>query len=370
MDRRNFIKTGGGVAAAAVAGTALADQPAPTAQTAAMPAPAVQSSAQRLVMTAEPGWDQHLVAETAARLAVSLAAASDGELQIEWIEGDETGFGGAPPGGEVDVQLGFLAEPVAAQPALAWFAGLPGRQGLAAAEHDAWLSVGGGQMLWDAVGAELGFKPLLMGHATAGTELWASRALAAPHDLRGTSVLAHGLAGDVLARIGARAVDVGRTGCAEAKALLASGRVVAVEVSCPFAALCADLHQVAPWRHPIALHGYGRPLSLTIRSARWDRLTRSQKTLFDGIVARERQLSEAALRTHRRLAVTCLLPANGIVAQAGTEDIEQALDAAAAELVARVADATPEARRVHDSFTAFKTLMDAGGSLQDEPRVG
>lgn len=185
MDRRGFLRTTG--AAAVAAGTTVTPVHAIGCAPAA---PAIRPGAKRLALgsqwAVEPGSGPE-------RLARRIETATDGRYRIEVADGRV----------ETDLTYGSAGRHASLHPAFAFFAGLPFEQGLDAAAQHTWLAVGGGEMLWDELSAELGFKPLLAGHTGPGAGVWASARLEGPTELAKATLHVEGLAADALRALGA-----------------------------------------------------------------------------------------------------------------------------------------------------------------------
>ena len=159
MDRRDFLRTTG--AAAVAAGTtvtpahAIGDAPA---------APAVRSG------SGCSRW---------ARSGRSSPGSGPGAAGASHRDGHRRPLShrGRDGNAEADLTYGGAGRHASLHPAFAFFAGLPFGQGLDAAAQHAWLAVGGGEMLWDELAAELGFKPLLAGHTGPSAGVWAGARL-------------------------------------------------------------------------------------------------------------------------------------------------------------------------------------------------
>ena len=170
MDRRDFLKVGG--AAAVTAGGA---------GTAAQSAPAILPGATELRLASPdlpdvPGFGPD-------RLARRIELATGGRYRIT-ATSDATA---------AELVFGSVNRHRDHHPAFAFFAGLPLGLGLDAARHQAWLAIGGGQMLWDDLAGRFGFKPLVAGHTGPSSGIWTARRLETavgparrPHARRGS----------------------------------------------------------------------------------------------------------------------------------------------------------------------------------------
>ena len=106
--------------------------------------------------------------------------------------------------------------------AFAFFAGLPFAQGLDAPAQQAWLAVGGGEMLWDELAAAVRLQAAGgWPHGPERRRLDRGARLDSPSDLAGARIHVEGLAADVCAR---SALRPQRWRTREAAAALADGR--------------------------------------------------------------------------------------------------------------------------------------------------
>jgi TRAP-type mannitol/chloroaromatic compound transport system substrate-binding protein len=336
MDRRDFLKVGG---AAAVAGGGVA----PLAAAQERKAPAIRPDAQRLVLAAAddtPGLG-------AARLAQRLETATGGRFRIA-IETRATGSDAADP----DLRFAPACDDTRLHPAFGVFAGLP--HGLDAAQHETWLAVGGGQMLWDELAAGFGWKPLPAGHTGASAGLWASRRLETPADLAGATLHVSGPARDMLAALGATPVDLAPH---EIRAALADGRIAAAEWLGPLAAVAPDLQPLAERLYLPGLTPAGLTIALSVRTPLWQRLSAADQAIFEACAAEEYRLSLADARAHALIARQVATPSKWPVRHAFAPALAQALERTAAEAVERIAATDAEARRIADSYAAFRALF-------------
>lgn len=329
MDRRGFLRTGG---AAAVAGTAAiparAEMPA---------APAIVAGARELTLASRRGVDW--LAAGAERLARRIEIATGGRYRIAATAAD----------GDADLAYGHAHEMSRRHPAFAIFAGLPLRQGLDAAAHDAWLTVGGGQMLWDDLAAGFGFKPLVAGHTGPSAGVWAGKRLDRASDFDGAKVYAEGVAADVLGALGAVAVAVVPD---ELDAALADGRLAAGERLGPPPAAPLAGRLYGPGLHPA-----GTVLSLAIGKTAWDAMSAADQAIFEACAAQEHQVSLAEAKANALIAAQMDDPAGPPLRLSWSAEVAAALEAAAADVVARIAVTDDAARRIHDSHQAFRRLV-------------
>lgn len=340
MDRRGFLKTSG--AAAVAAGTAATARADASDAVQGKAAPATLSGIRRL--SSASGWGGDLPGSDAERLAHRIETATGGRYRIALTK-DAT---------SADLTYGDARALATSHPAFAYFAGLPFGQGLDAVAHDAWLAVGGGQMLWDDLAATFGFKPLVAGHTGASAGVWSSVRLETRSDIAGARLQVSGFAVDVVRALGAVPVEITSH---ELKAALADGRVAAAEWLGPLAAVSPDLEPLAGRLYQPGFHPAGTLLSIAIARPVWDGLGATDQAIFEACAAHEYQLSLADVRAHAWMAAQIERPAKWPVRETLPGELSAALEAAAVDAIAQVAATDHAARRIHDSYQAFRRVV-------------
>lgn len=342
MDRRDFLKTTGAVAAGVAAGATAAA----TAEPASQPtAPAIHSGVTHLVLATS--WTPDAPGFSAGRLAQRIEMVSGGRFRIE-ISSGAVGRNGA------DLIFAGAHEHTRHHPAFAFFAGLPRDLGLDAVDLPAWLTVGGGQMLWDELGADFGIKPLLAGHTGASAGLWSNRPLGAAADFASLKLFATGLAGDVARAIGADPVEVAPL---ELRAALAGSRIDAAEWLGPLAVVAPDLQPLAARIYEPGLTPAGMALALTVRRDLWERMDVAEQAMLEVCATAEHHVTLAEARAHAVIASRLALSAQRLPLNSG---LAAALDHAAGDVVERLAATDPMSRRIADSHRAFRGLLGTG----------
>jgi len=339
MDRRDFLKTGGAVVAtgAAVVAPAGAAEPGPAV------APAILPGAKAITLATT--WAPQGPGAAHERLARRIEMATDGRYRIE------VGAGADP-----DLVYGPAGRP--ADPAFAFFAGLPFGQGLDARAQQTWLAVGGGQTLWDDLAAERGFKPLVAGHTGAGGGVWSTARLEQVSDLAGVTVgVQDGICADAVRALGAVpvAIDPG-----DVKAALAEGRVDAADWLAPHAA--TDLQPLAQRLYRPGFKRDGVVLSLEVGLSLWERMSAADQAILEACAAEEHRLSLAEAYAHALLAAPAETPAKWPVRLGFSAELSRALEAAARDAVAGLARSSDVARRIHDSHQAFRRMLGGGAT--------
>jgi TRAP-type mannitol/chloroaromatic compound transport system substrate-binding protein len=278
------------------------------------------------------------------RLARRIETATDGRFRLEVTRGHPS----------PDMAYGLAGRHAHFHPGFAFFAGLPLALGLEAGDQQAWLAVGGGQMLWDELAAGFGFKPLIAGHTGPSAGVWASARLETPADLAGAALHLEGLAADAAERLGAACMVLPPQ---EIRAALGAGRIRAAEWLGPLAAVSPNLQPLAQRLYEPGLHRAGMTLSLDVRRPVWEAMSAADQTIIEACASQEYQLSLAEARAHALIAAQVAAPAKWPLRLALPEAVVDALETALAEVVEGIAGSDPAGRRIHDSYQAFRQLL-------------
>lgn len=359
MDRRDFIKTTAAAAAAAAAGTSAANA---SPSSVATPHVATGIRELRIAMS----WPQNGRGfdDSARRLALSIATLSAGRYRLS-VSPHREGID-ALSSGRADLYHGAGHDFVALDRAFAYFAGLPGSNALRPTYLNAWLMAGGGQTLWDDLAARYGFKPLLVGHSGARAGLWSRNPVTNVDDLQGLRIAASGLSADVVTALGARAVSVTPADVALA---LAENRIDAVEWGGTLAAFGCDLHAVATHCQRPGLSRSGFSTVLAVSATVWADLPEADQAVFAAAAAQELNHVVAENLGVAGKLRAALSERHGLSFTSMPGDITASAKHAADQVIAEVASATPEAARIHASYTAFRGALPAPRRRRPETPV-
>jgi TRAP-type mannitol/chloroaromatic compound transport system substrate-binding protein len=346
MDRRTFLKSTGAVAAAGTGTAATADTHAPAS-------PAIANGARELALAAAWPLDTPVYGDSVLRLGRRIEVATEGRYRIVPAHASQSGLA-VIANGAADLYHGTEHLNLDIEPALAYFAGLPGPLGLDAQGFQAWLIAGGGQMLWDDLAADLGVKPLMAAHTGNGVGLWLKQPLSEQGGFKGLRLNVYGLAAHVLRRLGGESHALPPKDIAAA---LADGRLDGAEWAGPVASLAAGLHRAA--RH-VTSRGFspaGIVYTLGIRRKLWDTLSAADRAILEACAAEEVRTSIAEALAHRRIAWKVLTERHDVTVEWRRARQPGALDRAAEEIVADVAASSAKAGRIDQSYRAFAEAM-------------
>lgn len=335
MDRRDFLRTTGGFAAAAGC--------------AAIPAATLASPVSGETRTTRIfgfPWSSSPAgyADDGHRLALRIRTLLNAdELEIRPGTAGGTEFAFSP------VQSG-----AALHPAFAFFAGLPGGEVLAPRDLESWVLTGGGQALWDELAAGYGFKPLLAGHTGRHAALWSRKRLLNPEDLSGRRVIARGLDADVVRALGACPVTGDET---ELEAALVCEDIDAVIWGSLVHASAAGI----PARFPFAIAGAfgsaGGALALNVRLDTWEQLTPAQQSAIECAAASEFRASLSDAEATRPFVEGALSQRWNVTMVRPSTEFTDAVSRIAAAVVAHAAAHDPLASRIDQSYAAYRRAV-------------
>ena len=338
MDRRDFLRSTGGLAAVAT-GCASAAASA-TAETNAPPGP------QRTYSFASP-WVQHHAgfADDAHRLARRIEAATGGALALDLRSGAR---------GRADFTMRPVQSDVLLHPAFAVFGGLPGDDVLTPRELDAWLATGGGQDLWDDLAASHGFKPLLAGHTGPDPVLWSRSPISRSVDLAGQRVVARGLDAEVVRALGAIPIIADEMAL---EAALTAPDTTAVVWGSLVHASASNIPAHFPYGLFGALGSAGGALALEIDLAVWNDLTDAQQTAIAAAAHSEFRASIADAEATRAAVTQAIAIRTGAVITYPTPEFTAAVSRIAAAVVAHTAAHDAVAARIDRSYSSFRRAI-------------
>jgi len=341
MDRREFLKSTGAVAAISAIGTsaAVADN-----------APAAPVISKQLVeLRLALPWTESSAgpADWARRLSKHVASLSDGRFRLAptfEVDGGIT----AVRAGDADLYFGDIADDADAHRAFAYFSALPGDHGLAPQHLQAWLNVGGGQELWDDLAGDLGLKPLLAAHTGTRSLLLARERIETMGALTGRHVRVHGLARDVVRGLGLTPVEFPP---GQIAASMQTGEVLAAECGGAIVSYALGLQSAAPYEAGASIHGNGRALALCVRRGLWEDMGTSERAILSAAAATEFHASLTEEEAHRPLLHP---PAPQERIWPVAAELAHAIRRVADAVVAHTAGYDATAARIAASYAAFR----------------
>ncbi len=235
-------------------------------------------------------------------------------------------------------------------PAFNFFTNVP--YGLTPLEAYAWIQEGGGQELWDELGANFNIKPLIV--ANSGNQMggWFAKEMASIESFKGLRYRIPGLGGAVMQRLGAIVVNLPP---GEIVPALKSGALDAAEWVAPANDYRVGLHTTAVkfYYYP-GFHEPGAVNSLGVNKTLWDSLSSQEQTLIAAAAAASHVQTNAAGYAQHMKVLPDLLEKHGVKLRKFDDEILRAFGKASGEVVAEVGNSDPFTRRVYDSYMKFR----------------
>jgi len=290
---------------------------------------------------------------SAERIAERIAALSGGRLQISVSAAGEV----VPAFEVLDAVGGGVAEigHTAAffwqgkQPAANFFTTVP--FGLTPNEHVAWVEAGGGQALWDELYKPFGVKPFMGGNTGVCMGGWFRRELRALDDVRGLKIRSLGLGGEVYRRLGATPQT---TPPGEILTSLQSGVLDAAEFVGPGTDISLGLYRVAPNYYGPGFNKPNGTGECIVSLRAWDALEADLRAIVAHACAAEAGFALSEMERLNAEALAALIERHNVALRSFPGEVVAAARKVAADVLGEVAARSDLARKVHDSYVAFR----------------
>lgn len=330
---------------------------------AAVGAPAI-ARAQTIRWRMVTSWPKRLPGPgmSAERVAERIATLSGGDLQInvhaagEIVPGlevlDAVGSGVA----EMGHTASFYWQ--GKQPAAAFFTTVP--FGLTPQEHVAWVEAGGGQKLWDEAYAPFGVKPFMAGNTGVCMGGWFRREIKSLEDVKGLKVRSLGFGGEIYRQLGAIPLT---TAPAEMLTSLQTGLVDGVEFVGPGTDIALGLYRVAQFYYA---PGFNKPNGTgesIVSLKAWNALDKRLQAIVAHACATEAAYALSEMERLNSAALKVLTTQHGVQIRMFPDDVIAAARKRAEDVIASIADKGEMARKVADSYRAFRSQSGAWSNL-------
>src|SRR5262245_1403062 len=290
---------------------------------------------------------------SAERVAERIAALSGGRLQITVHAAGEVvpAFEVLDAVGSGVAELGHTAAFYwqGKQPAAAFYTTVP--FGLTPTEHVAWVEAGGGQALWDELYAPFGVKPFMGGNTGTCMGGWFRRDVKALDDFRGLKIRALGLGGEVFRRLGATPQT---TPPGEILTSLQSGVLDAAEFVGPGTDIALGLYRVAPLYYGPGFNKPNGTGECIVSLSAWNALDAEMKAIIAHACAAEASFALAEMERLNAEALAALTTRHNVQLRTFPADLIAAARRQSADVLAEVGQRSEAARKVHDSYVAFR----------------
>ncbi|MBK5960559.1 ABC transporter substrate-binding protein [Rhodoplanes elegans] len=290
---------------------------------------------------------------SAERIAERISAMSGGRLQITVHAAGEVvpAFEVLDAVGGGVVEMGHTAAFYwqGKQPAAAFYTTVP--FGLTPAEHVAWVEAGGGQALWDELYAPFGVKPFMGGNTGVCMGGWFRTTLKGLADLRGIKIRSLGLGGEVYRRLGATPQT---TAPGEILTSLQSGVLDGAEFVGPGTDIALGLYRVAPHYYGPGFNKPNGTGECLVSLAAWTGLEPDLRAIVAHACAAEATFALSEMERLNAEALAALIERHKVKLETFPDEIVAAARGQAVDILAEVAARNPLAKKVHDSYTAFR----------------
>lgn len=238
--------------------------------------------------------------------------------------------------------------------------------GMNAQEMNAWLHYGGGMALWRELYEPFGLVPLASGNTGVQMAGWFNKEINSLEDLQGLKMRIPGLGGEVLKRAGG--VPVALPG-SEIFTSLQTGVIDATEWVGPYNDLALGLHNAASYYYFPGWHEPGPTLESIINKDAWDSLPDDLRAMVE-VATRainDDMLNEFTARNNA--ALRTLVDEHNVQLRQLPEDVLNALQNAAHEVLAEAAGDDPLAQRIYQSYMDFYADVKAYHAISEQAYI-
>ena len=373
MNRRDFISgaaVGGvvGIGATAAVMTSTKEAPAPQVAETTVTAPAVVSDRIEFAMVSTWPRDFPGLGTGAQRFAERLAAMSDGRIQMQYFAAgervgafdsfDEVASGNAQGYHAADYYW------KGKHPGWAYFTAV--QFGLTYTEMNAWVRFGGGQELWDELGAEFDLKGLMCGNTGVQMGGWFNKEINTADDLKGLKMRIPGLGGDVMAKLGASPVSLPGGQIYEN---LVSGAIDATEWVGPWNDQVMKFYEAAKFYYYPGMHEPGSMLALGLNASFWGKLSKSDQTMIEAAAAMENDVMMSEYNAKNGASLAQLINNNGVELRQFSDEIYDSFGKATDEVFSEVVAHSDLASRIHNSFLKAREEVGGWTNISDQAYV-
>ena len=226
----------------------------------------------------------------------------------------------------------------------------------------AWLYHGGGLKLWEEVYTPFNLVPIPMGNTGIQMTGWFRKPIEKVEDLKGLKMRIPGLAGKVYSQLG---VDVKLLPAGEIFPALERGVIDVAEFVGPYQDRRLGLHKAAKNYYTTGWHETSTVTELIVNRKAWDSLPNDLKEVVRTAAAACNTISHTWCEATNAEALDDLIKNHGVIAKPLPADILKKLREVTNQVLADAASKDALVKKVHDSFTAFKTIHDKWAGISE-----
>lgn len=290
---------------------------------------------------------------------------SNGRLRIRVYAAGELappfeGFDAASAG-TVEMNHGVAYYWAGKEPAAQYFGTVP--FGMSFQGQNAWYYFGGGLELWNEIYEHFHLVAMPCGNTGVQMTGWFREPIQSLNDLKGLKMRIPGLGGKLYAALG---VNVKLLPGGELFPALERGVIDAAEWVGPYQDRRLGLHNAAKYYYTTGWHEPSTTNELVINKDAWNELPDDLKAIVQAAAREANITSHTWAEAHNAEALRDLVENHGVIAGPLPADVIKGLSEAWPAVIEEEAAKSPMARKVHDSFTAFKTQHDTWADLSEK----
>jgi TRAP-type mannitol/chloroaromatic compound transport system substrate-binding protein len=231
---------------------------------------------------------------------------------------------------------------------------------------NAWIRFGGGQELWDKLGAEFGVKGLMCGNTGVQMGGWFRKEIDSADAFKGLKMRMPGLGGDVLSKLGASPVSLPGGQIYEN---LVSGAIDATEWVGPWNDQIMKFYEAAKFYYYPGMHEPGAMLAIGMNKKWWDALSAEDKLIVEAAASMENDVMMAEYNAKNGEALAELIKDNGVELREFSDDVYDAFGEAADAVFEDVVKHSDLAKEIHESFLKARTNIGGWAKISDQAYV-
>lgn len=296
-----------------------------------------------------------VIGEACQRFADTVARLSGGRMTIKVYGGGEL----APPleafevvrSGAVEMASGAAYYWTGKAAAAPFFASVP--FGMNAQQLTAWITVGGGQELWEELYAPFNLVPMLGGNTGVQMGGWFNRPIEKTSDLQGLKMRIPGLGGKVLERAGGAPVLLAG---GEIYTGLERGVIDATEWLGPFHDTLMGFHEIARYYYAPGWHEPGTALELIFNKEKFEELPEDLQQILRSAAAESHLWLWSKMEAANAKALG-ELKSKGVAIRNFPPEVLEALRKHTADIIREMTAADPFTQKVYASYRQFQQEM-------------
>lgn len=250
-------------------------------------------------------------------------------------------------------------------PAAQFFASIP--FGMNAQQMNTWLISGGGMELWREIYADFNVVPFLGGNTGVQMGGWFNREINSIEDMKGLKMRIPGLGGKVLEKAGGAAV---LSPGSELYTNLERGVIDATEWIGPFHDYRMGFHKIAKYYYTPGWHELGSALELGINKQSFEALPKDLQVILETAAFRLNLWTWTELEAKNAEFLEKIKSEGKVEIRKFPDEVIEQLRTYTDEVIAEFVASDATAKRVYDSFNAFRQKAKAWSDLTEKVYYG